>query len=448
MSVDSEMMGKLRKREIWVAGRPFIGVTSMDRAVEEQIRSYSVQGIDYNLKDVAANAGALTMTLVTDQCDTELHHMLAGRDPFVPITPLLSDPNSAIPLVVWANQRSSSNAEYIKGVYFGEWAPPAHGNETGGPADPSLPQYDGGTAVPVHIDNGFIYGKLVQMTSGSGQWTGTLPEMPIKPQDYDFYALDVIAITGTGPGPIRTHKFARGETMVGSDGVVTVQASDIVELPDDWQEDFTFAYCVLVGTGTGTWFKNTFPRVRDDYWGVVSGSGGSGTGTGTGTTGSYSSFAGIIANSVGSDVDWYNASNASGTSDGNTADVTMTVGQLSEKLFCTGFSFASLSGKTITGVTATVKRMSTPANTSQDHEIKLMVGGVVTGSSRGEVSGTDAWPGSLSDAYYGGQADLWGLGLAPANINSTFGIAINADALNTTTAEVDSVKLTIHYLPV
>lgn len=73
-----------------------------------------------------------------------------------------------------------------------------------------------------------------------------------------------------------------------------------------------------------------------------------------------------------------------------------------------------------------------------DNSIKIVKGGTIGGTSKADT-GTN-YPVSLTNAIYGGQTDLWGNTLAPADINgATFGVAFSAKTAATT---VHYLKLT------
>lgn len=265
MAVSEANMGKNRKKEYWLGGKLFVGVTDASEQMNENERSYPVYGLDNNLKDRVGEDGTLTLRVLTAEGDMELQHMLNGRNPDSMVTPLYVNPNNANILPVWCNRRSPDNAEYLKGTYYGDWAPLNNGGETGGPDDPSQPEFTGPCSVPIHINNGFIYGEKVAMVSGSSGWTGTTTNTPVLANDTTEYALDIFLISGTGNGPLKFYKLSRGGSLINASGVITIAGDDAGEIPSAWG-GITSAFPVLVGTGTGTWKKNNIPNTYHNFW--------------------------------------------------------------------------------------------------------------------------------------------------------------------------------------
>lgn len=80
----------------------------------------------------------------------------------------------------------------------------------------------------------------------------------------------------------------------------------------------------------------------------------------------------------------------------------------------------------------------------QDAVVKLVKGGSVVGSNYGLTS--TEWPGSLAYQSYGGQADLWGTTLTPANVNANdFGFVLSVDCTTGSVAKVDHALMRIYY---
>jgi hypothetical protein len=122
----------------------------------------------------------------------------------------------------------------------------------------------------------------------------------------------------------------------------------------------------------------------------------------------------------------------------------------SQSLNATGFGFTIPANATILGIHATVARhrsASALAGEAQDNSIRLLKGGVATGTNKGATSTN--WPTSETNAAYGGASDLWGTTWTPAEVNaSDFGLGVVADVsafLGTRTANVDFVSIDITY---
>ena len=139
---------------------------------------------------------------------------------------------------------------------------------------------------------------------------------------------------------------------------------------------------------------------------------------------------------------WADAENI-GATDG--AGATTSTTTTTSELLAGSFGFDIPVNAVIRGVKLDIIRKS--AGTVEDHSIRLRVGGVVSGDNKA-VAG--AWGAAYETATYGGQTDLWGLDLTPADVNvSDFGVAIQAKKVSgfIATADVDSVSLTIYHSP-
>lgn len=126
-------------------------------------------------------------------------------------------------------------------------------------------------------------------------------------------------------------------------------------------------------------------------------------------------------------------------------------------LHITNFGFAVDAGAVIDGVEVVVHRGTDDNNSGSsnfytyDHTIQLIKGGTRAGDNKADVA--TRWPAAdpVSSAEaprtYGGNGDLWGLTLTPADVNaSTFGVAIAAALVNIySNANVDFVTINIYY---
>ena len=137
-----------------------------------------------------------------------------------------------------------------------------------------------------------------------------------------------------------------------------------------------------------------------------------------------------------------NPSNAQFT-DASYATSLLLGGQISNYLKVTNFNFGVPSDATVTGVTVSITRHSTVGSTMNDDSIKLVKGGTISGNDK--ATGT-AWGTSDATVTYGSSSDLWGLSLAPADINaSNFGVVVAATTALAATVDIDSVLISIDY---
>ncbi len=106
-------------------------------------------------------------------------------------------------------------------------------------------------------------------------------------------------------------------------------------------------------------------------------------------------------------------------------------------------------GSEITGVKVEWEKRATAVTSPiYDSAVRLYVGGVINGTNH--ATGTQ-WPTAI-DLYssYGGSTDDWGVTLTPAIVNAgDFGAVISANkptGVDTTTAFVDTVRMTVYYM--
>ncbi|MCR4339413.1 MAG: glycine-rich protein [Gemmatimonadaceae bacterium] len=77
-----------------------------------------------------------------------------------------------------------------------------------------------------------------------------------------------------------------------------------------------------------------------------------------------------------------------------------------------------------------------------DNVVRLVRGGTVVGDDKAAAT---QWPSVDTYKTYGGATDMWGTTLTPAQVNAAdFGVVLSA-TVTTGTAEVDHVRMTIHY---
>lgn len=118
-------------------------------------------------------------------------------------------------------------------------------------------------------------------------------------------------------------------------------------------------------------------------------------------------------------------------------------------LEATGYGFSVPTGATVLGILYTVKRQTncTGSNAVGDYTISLIKAGVITGTNKASAAN---WVTATTTISYGGANDLWGLALAPSDVNaSNFGADIEAGlngALSCTTGmNVYYIKLSVTY---
>ncbi len=119
---------------------------------------------------------------------------------------------------------------------------------------------------------------------------------------------------------------------------------------------------------------------------------------------------------------------------------------LSATLIVTGFDFSALPpNATISGFQVVITK-SAGGTTVSDNLISLRKAGVTVGTNKASAS---IWANTNTASNYGGISDLWGSTWTPADLNATFGVAIQAirgTANGTDKALVASVSVTVNYL--
>lgn len=154
------------------------------------------------------------------------------------------------------------------------------------------------------------------------------------------------------------------------------------------------------------------------------------------------------ATAAGAGQPWLNPGNIT-ASDGVFATCALGAGTTSNGLQGTmgANAFTVPAGSTILGIQVDISRLDSLSNEVDDSSIKIIKGGVVSGTSQ---SAGALWPAVQTTATFGGPSNLWGLTWTAADVNaSNFGVQfIVADLLGSASiASVDWIKITITYTP-
>jgi hypothetical protein len=129
--------------------------------------------------------------------------------------------------------------------------------------------------------------------------------------------------------------------------------------------------------------------------------------------------------------------------DGNYVTWVLLLGQGGRYLKATGHQLSVPPDATITGVQVRVKRGATVSLSMTDLSVRLVKGGAIQGS---ELADASNWPTTPAYASYGGNGQMWGLTLTPADVNaSNFGAAIAPSAALAATAQVDCLDISVWY---
>lgn len=163
-------------------------------------------------------------------------------------------------------------------------------------------------------------------------------------------------------------------------------------------------------------------------------------------------FSQLYSSTTAPEYDWTNPSFATSSNNNYaTVDNSGFNGITSETLFATSSTVSIPSGATIYGVKIEIeKRMANAVSDKIDSRVSLVKAGVITSTNRAEKLQY-----ATSDRYsiYGGDTDLWGLSLAPLDINAVnFGAAFSTVCANgqycpitANEVRVDHIGATVYY---
>lgn len=155
----------------------------------------------------------------------------------------------------------------------------------------------------------------------------------------------------------------------------------------------------------------------------------------------------VSDNSNGGTQAWITPSNA-GADDTIETDVDLAESELSDYLNLQNYGFSIPTGATINGIEVDAQQTYAAGSGCRGDAVTtdaiLLKGGTPTGDNK-------ATGGNVSNATYGGAADLWGTTWTPSEINATnFGMVVSYTATpeDTCTIEVDFVGITVTYTAV
>lgn len=149
----------------------------------------------------------------------------------------------------------------------------------------------------------------------------------------------------------------------------------------------------------------------------------------------------------------FGSPSSAASSDDNRASASAIISVLSGNthyLKVTGFNFSVPATAGICGILVEVEKSASNTSilaTVTDDAVRLVKGGVVTGNN---YATGDEWPGTDSYYSYGGNADLWGAGWTPADVNAAdFGVVFSAQINGLISllpsARIDHIRVTVFY---
>lgn len=156
--------------------------------------------------------------------------------------------------------------------------------------------------------------------------------------------------------------------------------------------------------------------------------------------------AGVDSSATGT-ITWSNTSYIT-ADDANYTTASLKKSEISHYLKGRNFGFSIPTGSTINGITVSCYRSSSGTYFMQDNVVKLIKAGEIVGSNYAQ--GLSYWQnGTWETATYGGTSNLWGTTWTAEDINNTnFGVVVsakNSDLINTGTALVDYITITVSY---
>ncbi len=140
---------------------------------------------------------------------------------------------------------------------------------------------------------------------------------------------------------------------------------------------------------------------------------------------------------------WTNSTNVF-TSNSVYATNAISANSTGAALSATGFGFSVPSSAIIHGISVSVIRKASAANTLQDQSVQLLKAGTAVGSNKA-IAGN--WSTSNVTQSYGTTSDLWGTTWTAADVNNAnFGLKFTAKAGGTAaTANVDYITISVTY---
>lgn len=156
---------------------------------------------------------------------------------------------------------------------------------------------------------------------------------------------------------------------------------------------------------------------------------------------------GTLANdsSYGQDA-WTNPGNAATSDNSRAAYIPPTYGSRSSNyLKATNFGFSIPSNATIDGILVEVESYQDGWNDVTWEVVKLVKGGVVSGTNKRNQSGF--YPPQTEQYFsFGGASDLWSLSFTPSDVNaSNFGVVVAFGTIDEIWSYIDHIRITIYY---
>lgn len=152
----------------------------------------------------------------------------------------------------------------------------------------------------------------------------------------------------------------------------------------------------------------------------------------------------VSVDSSAGDWDWVSTANITAKDATYTETEEADQDEESYYLVVTNFGFAIASPSDVVGVTVELGGLWGVDSSDPDTyvaEVRLVVGGVITGDDKGDDY---QLPASPADRNYGGASDDWGLSLDDSDVNSTaFGVAIRLGINRLERAAIDSISVTL-----
>ena len=155
---------------------------------------------------------------------------------------------------------------------------------------------------------------------------------------------------------------------------------------------------------------------------------------------------GTMANIAGAQTDWANPDNAK-VSDDSYMSAALAKNGYSDYFSASNLGFTIPTGATIDGIACDTEVSSTGAGTVKFDQVYTYKGNTLAGTSQRNAT---TWTSTDTYLTHGGTTNKWGTTWTAAEINnSNFNLRGNAHEqnVNTATAQIDHIRVTVYYTP-
>lgn len=203
--------------------------TELTGAVDATQDVVHIYGDDDPILDTSVNNSTLTLTVYDKKENNILLDALQQDDPDDTADKQYNW-NNVYEVSVWANRKNTAGTQYTRSVFFKNWLP-VPGLITGDANVKGTRSLAGNCEAAKEFTQPIV-GNKIRLTSGAGNYTGTLAYTPIIVPDESVYAIRVVAIEekrtgGTHISTFNTEDLAITASMVASTKTVTIPQTSL-----------------------------------------------------------------------------------------------------------------------------------------------------------------------------------------------------------------------------